>query len=287
MSVYALVTLYNPVQNNISNICNLSKQVDKIFLIDNSNISNKEVIESLENISNISYNFLNKNTGLSIGYNYLLNNYNFQDDDYIIFFDQDTMINNNFISTMITLYQEIENHVNIGCLSPIRIDSFSNKKIITKHKSTIKEGFYSVQNVITSSMLVKFANLKKIGFWNEKIFLDMADWELSWRFIKNKFVNVLTEKLSIIHSIGSGSKKVLIFNVNKCVPVREYYIVRDGIKLLFSSVTPLKKRFTLLYILTFRSFLHLLFLDNKKMRLKYMLLGFIDYIKNKKGSFIR
>lgn len=287
MSVYALVTLYNPSKDNIANICNISEQVDKIYLIDNSDITNKMLIDSLENAKNIEYNFMNKNTGLSVGFNYILNKYKFNDDDYIIFFDQDTVINNDFITSMLNFYQEIEKCVNVGCLSPVRIDSFSNEKIITQKKETIKEGFYSVQNVITSSMLVKFGNLKNIGFWNENIFLDMADWELSWRFIKNKYVNILTDKLAILHSIGTGTKKKLFFTVDKCAPIREYYIIRDGIRLMLSNVTPIKKRLTLLYILTFRSFLHLLFLDNKKLRLKYMLWGFIDYIKNKKGAFTR
>ena len=41
--IYALVTLYNPKDDVIININNISKQVDKVFIYDNSINSNVEL----------------------------------------------------------------------------------------------------------------------------------------------------------------------------------------------------------------------------------------------------
>lgn len=281
MKIYSLITLYHPQKENIDNVFNIAKQVEKVFVIDNSCKDNKNFFNSEENIL---YQNMQTNSGLSIGFNSILKNFNFEDDDYIIFFDQDTIIHSNFINEFIQCYSFIENSVRIGCLSPIRVDRFSGKPEITNCKSEIQQGYFSVQNVITSSLLTKYKILRDVNFWNENIFLDMADWDFSWRLLRKKYINIITDKVSIKHSIGNGTKKVSFFKIDMCAPIREYYIIRDGYKLLFSNVPPIKKKITLLYVLTFRSLLHILFLSEKKKRLKYMFCGFCDFLMNKKGA---
>lgn len=279
MAVYGLITCYNPTYENIKNIKRLSTFVKKCFVVDNSKVEH-----NFSKIESIIYIHSGHNLGLSRGFNFILKNYRFDDSDFIIFFDQDSTYNDNHISIMCSEFERLEMKYKIGCLSPNIFNSKINDYQISSYKTKIDETSYSVQNVITSSMLTRYKILKDVNFWDEFLFLDMCDWYFSWKLLNHGYYNIVTTKTYINHSLGNGRIYKLGIPIDKCVPIREYYIVRDGCKLLCKKI-PLRKRILLLYILFPRSLLHVLFLDKKKKRLFYILKGFKDFFYLKNGEY--
>lgn len=276
--IYALITIYNPTQAVVGNVKTISEQVDKVYLCDNSQLKNEELFKEL---INIEYIFFDKNLGLSMAFNKVLKNYTFSNDDFIIFFDQDSNIVNNHILNMKEEYNKLESEgFRIGCLAPIYFNETSNTKESPRNKQYVKENIFQVDTNITSSMLCKYKVLKDIDFWNEEVFLDFADWDLCWRFNKKGYCCFQTENVILNHSLGKGIKKVGKLHITNCAVSREYYQTRDMLYLLKKNYVPLKAKVR--FIL--RQIFHICFLNSKRIRMKYARLGYRDFIKGVHGE---
>lgn len=273
MVVYGIITCYNPTCENIGNIKILSSFVKRCFVIDSS-----EFEHDFSKIESIKYIHTGYNMGLSKGFNFVLKKYKFKDSDFIMFFDQDSTYDDNHIKFMCSEFERIQTKYKIGCLSPIIFNSKINDYQISDHKITIDKTSYSVQNVITSSLLTKYKILKEVNFWDEFLFLDMSDWYLSWKLLNHGCLTIVTTKTYINHFLGDGRIYRFGIPIDKCSPIR------DGCKLLFKKTLP-RKKLLLLYILFPRSLLYIFFLDNKKKRLFYILHGFRDFFCQKNGEY--
>lgn len=281
--IYALVTLYNPSEKEFNNCRVLSNQVDMVILCDNSQESHETAFQDEENIVYITKN---KNLGLGAAFNVALKDdtYGWKDDDLIIFFDQDSQIGEGYIQALQDEYQKIGTLIpNLGCLGPVFYNTSNGRTERPRQKKKITDETYEVSNTITSSLMMRYGNLKRIGFWNENVFLDMADWDLCWRMQKAGMVCCMTEKVVLHHSVGNGEKKVGPIKLRVGQPFREYYQTRDALYLLQENYVPLKMRLRLIANVTIRPVVHCTFLDHKKERKKYILKGYNDWHKEITG----
>lgn len=285
--ISALMTCYYPNEENIKNIDTISKQVDRVFVCDNSPTSNKNKMP--KNNEKVIYCYFGRNLGLSIAFNKILKTeeYNFSDEDFIIFFDQDSKIPNGFIEKLKKDYLHIEEkNPKIGCIGPVYFNTSSNMLETPKIKKYLAENIYHVNSIITSSMLIRYSTLKQIDFWNEQVFLDMADWDLCWRLNQIGKMCVMSENVVMNHTLGVGEKKVGPLRVRIGSPIREYYQTRDCIYLLKETYTPIKNKIMFIEMLSIRPLVHLLLLDNKGKRMRYIKRGIQDYFKGIKGAYI-
>lgn len=282
---HALVTLYNPSEKEFNNCRILSQQVDTVILCDNSQESHETVFQ---NEKNIIYITKNENLGLGAAFNVALKNdtYGWKDDDLIIFFDQDSQIGEGYIQALQDEYRKIETLIpNLGCLGPVFYNTSNGRTERPRQKKNITDETYEVSNTITSSLMMRYGNLKRIDFWNEKVFLDLADWDLCWRMQKADMVCCMTEKVVLHHSVGNGEKKVGPIKLRVGQPFREYYQTRDALYLLQENYVPLKMRLRLIANVTIRPVVHYLMLDDKKSRMKFIRRGINDYKKGVHGEY--
>ena len=282
---HALVTLYNPSEKEFNNCRILSQQVDTVILCDNSQESHETVFQ---NEKNIIYITKNENLGLGAAFNVALKNdtYGWKDDDLIIFFDQDSQIGEGYIQALQDEYRKIETLIpNLGCLGPVFYNTSNGRTERPRQKKNITDETYEVSNTITSSLMMRYGNLKRIDFWNEKVFLDLADWDLCWRMQKAGMVCCMTEKVVLHHSVGNGEKKVGPIKLRVGQPFREYYQTRDALYLLQENYVPLKMQLRLIANVTIRPVVHYLMLDDKKSRMKFIRRGINDYKKGVHGEY--
>ena len=282
---HALVTLYNPSEKEFNNCRILSQQVDTVILCDNSQESHETVFQDE---INIVYVTKNKNLGLGAAFNMALKDdtYGWKDDDLIIFFDQDSQIGESYIQALQNEYRKIETLIpNLGCLGPVFYNTSNGRTERPRQKKNITDETYEVINTITSSLMMRYGNLKKIDFWNENVFLDLADWDLCWRMRKAGMVCCMTEKVVLHHSVGNGEKKVGPIKLRVGQPFREYYQTRDALYLLQENYVPLKMRLRLIANVTIRPVVHYLMLDDKKSRMKFIRRGINDYKKGVHGEY--
>lgn len=284
-SICALVTLYHPTDEVVENMKILSQQVNHVFVIDNTPNESFENMFSM--IENITYKANLENFGLSKAFNILLKNENIKEYDYIIFFDQDSRIDDEFIHKLIEEFMLVSNKLNSNqiFIGPAYFNRNTNVLKIPKDKKEIENGIFKVKSIITSGLLTTYECLKSINFWNEKIFLDLAELELCWRFISIGGYVCLSSNIVLQHSLGYGNLRIGKKHIAKSIPVREYYQTRECLKLLFKSYTPLRFRLIFLYRIFFSPIIRLIYYDYKKQRIKYYFLGILDFFRGKNGVF--
>lgn len=280
--IRALITLYKPDTSVVENVKTIIPQVDEIYLSDNSPENNETIFDGLDKIR---YRFNNGNLALSGAFNRILedDSIGWNDDDYVVFFDQDSTIKPEHIKKLIKRFDILSCHnIKVGCLGPIYFNRSTNALAIPKIKKQISRYDYIVKSIITSSMLSKYKILKSVGFWNESVFLDMADWDLCWR-IREKGWKCIETKASVLdHAVGSGVVKAGKINISRTSQIREYYQARNYLYLLHKKYVPIKYKIEFIQNLTIRPILHYFYLDNGKKRMQYIREGIRDY---KKGYF--
>lgn len=286
MNTVALVTLYNPDKKITERIEILSKQVSKVVLLDNSPVSKNQ--DDFSCIENCVYHFFGKNLGLSSAFNWALKNLDFiKYSDYVLFFDQDSCVTENLVSSLIHDFIELSKTQNIGFLGPVYFDSTKNELSgITRRSKEVCKNIYELSEIITSSMLTTYSVLKKIGFWNESIFLDYADFELCWRAKSKRFKTFITKSAVLNHSLGEGLLKCrfLKMTFNYSSAFREYYQARSAVKLLRRNYVPCNWKRNFIFNLTVRILLYLIFLPQKAKRAKFFALGVLHGFFNKNGE---
>lgn len=282
--ITSLITLYNPKEENFRNIEILSEQTDRVIVCDNSAVDNSARISP----ANAVYMSECKNLGLPEAFNLALRDASlgWEPDELVIFFDQDSEITEGYISSLADELRKAESvSPQVGCIGPVYYDKSSESLCVPKMKNPLTDGIYSVGSIITSSMMCRYATLRKIGFWNEKLFLDLADWDVCWRMQQAGYLSCLTENVTLIHTLGEGSKKIGPIKLKVGSPIREYYQTRDCLLLLHEKYTPLKYKLRFIAMLTVRPLLHIMFLDDKKKRRYYISRGIRDHRAGVTGEF--
>ena len=277
--ISALITIYNPHSFVPDNVRTVSNQVDRVYLCDNSSFQNENMFLD---IPNVVYIFNNGNYALSKAFNIVLKDKSlgWRDDDYIVFFDQDSSIKEGHIDGLIKEYELLEKKgYRVAGIGPIYFNLNTKKIAIPRVKKQITENNYIVSSIITSSFLCKYESLRIVDFWNEEVFLDLADWDLCWRMMQKGMVCIKTKAVVLNHALGYGVKKVFFLNLGKSAPVREYYQTRNYLYLLGKNYVPIKYKLKFVCNLTVRPLLHYLYLDHRKLRLQFFFDGVKDFRK--------
>jgi rhamnosyltransferase len=281
--VCAIITIFYPNKQMVRNILELSKNITNVVIADNTpNVDNGSLFNKFPNITYIANM---KNMGISIAFNKCLRHEIPKSSEYILFLDQDSTISNNLINKLIERFELLKKIYRIGCIGPAYTETNSGKTISCHLRKQLYDNIYTAEVIMTSAMLTTYENLEHIGFWNEEIFLDMADWDLCWRFQKAGLLCCLSKDDVFTHTLGDAAVHIGKFIIKKGAPIREYYQTRDCLKLLLKQYTPIKFRVRFVLMIAIRPIVHIIILPNRMLRLRYMLEGFMDFLKYKKGVY--
>lgn len=282
MRVIALVTLFHPTQNHARHIAEYARQCDTVFLCDNSGSDNRALFIGIGNcryIQNVD------NFRLSRAFNIALSpkTFSWQPDDFVLFFDQDSWVLPGHVEKLVDEYQKlVESGVALGALGPVFFNRSTGRTVIPHSRKFVTPDAFSCEELITSSMLTTWENLKRISFWNEDIFLDYADWDLCWR-LRSVGLKILMTNLTVLqHVSGIGEVHFGSVRVLDEAPVRRYYQVRDFLKLLRKTYMPRRWRHAISFIkkLVLQTFL----LDKRWERSLYTCRGFVDFLSRTHGK---
>lgn len=282
--ITAIISLYNPDKKVLDHVRLIAEQADRVILCDNSKNNNRQLFNKIDGICYVGFK---ENLGLSKAFNRVLKDkkFNWKDDDLIIFFDQDSSIEDGHIKKLASEFMYFNNsQYKLGCLGPIFYNLSNDTVEIPKMKKLIKNNVYKVKNIITSSLITNYEMMKKVGFWNENIFLDFVDWDFCWRLQKIGYNCCITQSVILQHSVGNGERKVGALKLRVGAAFRVYYQTRDALYLLKESYIPLKMRIKLLLTITVRPIIHFFCLGEKKVRVKYYIKGIKDYKAGVRGE---
>ncbi|MDP2304108.1 MAG: glycosyltransferase [Ignavibacteria bacterium] len=276
-NICAVVIFYNPVIETITNIRTYINQVDRLYLIDNSNTTSLSLLKDLDYEDKIVYlpNYDNLGMGkaLNIGIQHAINdNYSF-----VLTMDQDTQLPFDYINR---IFSAIDNFDGKGIVTGFH-DTANKKRIENKKK-----------NVLTTLMSGNVLNLnsyKALGGFEEKLFIDYVDNEFCLRLNSNKYKVIVIQNILISHNLGTIKEKKLFFKsiyTTNHSPLRLYYRTRNRIFCIkkYGYIFP---GFVFVQLFSFIKEVLIIIIFEKEVlnKLSKMILGFFHSLQNKYGRY--
>lgn len=285
--ICAVIVTYNPNVDHVGSLINgLEKQSCDSIIVDNSTYSH-EVLIANEGCYYIS---LGSNKGIAEAQNIGIAECLKRKYKYIIFFDQDSKIEKNFIAS---LKQPMEDNKYEICAPVFYDEQKGFEYAITdikkngqriKHYSHGNNQIFTTSTVISSGTIVCSDIFNKVGVMDSALFIDYVDTEWCLRcFALGIKVHVIPQA-KMLHSIGDKSFNFMGF----CVPVhsaiRRYYRVRNSIHLIrYPHVPKLLAAREVLFSVV-HSILLILTQKSKRDYAYTFICGLVDGLRNVSGE---
>lgn len=221
---------YKPRAEFIDNIVNVVPQVDHVVVVDNGSSTETEqrlrefgmrpgctVIPSAENLGIARALNLGVKYALDSGY------------DWVCTFDQDSQVSDGFVSTMLDTYQQAPDPQRVAIIAPSYVDHDSGVRMQLK-----RSGNGEILTAMTSGSVVPLTAIRKLGYFDESLYMDAVDIEFSLR-ARREGMLILQSPAILFHSLGKTSYYRLFglrFGVTHHGAARRYYMTRNRLRLL-------------------------------------------------------
>ncbi len=277
MKLAGVVVLYNPDQKVINNINSYIDELDALYLVDNSSADNSTLFMH----EKVEYIPLRKNTGiahaLNVGAKKAID-HNFH---YLLTMDQDSMFEKDALKNMKSIIDADDEKDQVGIYSPF-------------HKTAISEPvpeelFTSPLVVMTSGNIINLDIYKCVEGFKEWMFIDCVDFEYGLNVRKHGYTIKQINTVFLDHELGDYEIKYVfnkkIFCDNHSA-LRRYYIVRNSFYLYdmyhddypdYCQAVVKQAKQSFFYATVFEK--------HGFKKLIYMIRGYIDYRKGKKGAY--
>jgi rhamnosyltransferase len=280
--IAAVVILYNPDDNILENINSFANQVEKVFVVDNSDFSNEALLNKTDYFINVEYVFNNSNIGVAAALNIGAQRAIDQGFDYLLTMDQDSKAANGMVKELLSIIQYSEN---VGIVSPEHLD-------IDIQSQPKPENVYvkDVLSTITSGNILCLDAYKSVGGFLDKLFIDHVDHEYCLRLIKNNYKVIKTNRVLLYHKLGNSNRRKFFrwtFYPSHHPPLRLYYRTRNRLfvdKLYRKSFPEYVKRDKRNFI---RELFEIIVFEKKILaKISMIIKGYIDYKKNRFGKYL-
>lgn len=269
-----VVVFYNPDCNVKKNIYSYLDEVDKLYVIDNSNISNAKMLPKSNKIEYICYG---ENKGIAYALDDACRKAINSKYKWILTMDQDSYFEGDNLKILKSNLNYVDK--NIGILSPYHHTKLNEPKCEDRYDNPC--------GVITSGNILNLDIYQSVGGFKTWLFIDGVDIEYCLNIRKHGYL-ILRDNFSILeHNLGNifygklFGKQIICTNHNY---IRRYYIMRND-----NYIYDMYKDFDLIYSSSTKSqkeaILGIIFFEKDKIKkLFYSIKGYIDYKKGKKGK---
>lgn len=279
------VILFNPVTDLVvENIKSYIEDIDCLYIINNGN--GNDVINTLrlqyDNIIDINYK---ENMGIAIPLNEVLR-LTHKKYKFLLTMDQDSR----FYKNSMTKYRNLVNNridiTNTLCIGP-DIQNFSFDNLMKFNDSVVLK---EVLRIITSGSIINIDLAIDVMGFDEKLFIDEVDFDLCYKgYLKHYKCFVCVNGIILMHQLGNEiTGRGLLRNRTSMNHnyIRKYYIIRNRMYIWRKYHFINNKIFYKNYIkANINTILDIVLLENNKfIKLKYCVKGFIDFAKNKMGK---
>jgi rhamnosyltransferase len=282
MQLAATVVLYNPLINVTDNIKSYLEEINSLYVIDNSDQKDEELLEQIRNLSPKCRLLVNpENFGIAKALNQAVELASNDGYEWLLTMDQDSRFyGNDYFVT----FKESNTKDHIAVFIPQVI--FNPCEIEPDKKITCK--IYN-EAFMTSGSILNIGICQKIGGFESKLFIDEVDTDYYFKVLKHNFKIILIEGTYLIHTLGKERiihlpfhKKIRIF---EHPPSRHYYITRNYLYLLRKYI----REYPCLVlnrgrkVFFYKTVYGLLFHKNRGAVLKYTIKGIINFLGNNYG----
>lgn len=288
MKISATVVLYKPDLSVLNNIESYGYDVDLLIVIDNSEKVNKELqVELLERFKNIVYYSKNQNLGIATALNIACDISIENECDWILTMDQDSKFLNfkHYINCLIKLDDTSE-----VALLGANTRRYAQEELPHEPSFEYSEEF----SLITSANFLNLKLFNAIGRFDEKLFIDVVDFDYCIRVNLNKYKIYLFKDVLVEHSVGNLYKRKNLItrktrNKIEHSPIRVYYYTRNYLNLCSKYNNFYPEKFGFLKILNML-YIHeitkiILYEDQKIKKFYAKIIALWHYLTNRYGKY--
>ncbi|WP_159282063.1 glycosyltransferase family 2 protein [Rahnella variigena] len=288
-NVCGIIVTYKP---NLSDlrllISSLIDQVQKIIIVNNGSDT---PLEEEVGQSRVEIFTLESNVGIGAAQNIGVDKAIEQNYKYVCLFDQDSRLEQNFISSLLEAFNELKaENINVGALGPLIVDERSGKQFpfylydnnqrLVIEPEKVNHRYIETHQLISSGTFFPTSVWPIVGKNHEGFFLEYVDTDWCLRLVNLGFKIFGVKDAKLIHKLGDDRKK--IFNRIE-VPVhstyRYFYVFRNGTFCsLYRPFPGCWRRYNIFRLFCFYIIMLLIKKDKFKLS-KYVFLGVYDGIK--------
>ena len=221
--IFAGIVLYNPdIERLKENVDNIINQVSRVILVNNGSENTEEIEQYLDGLEKqkIIYENLNKNKGIAAALNVIVNKCIDYNVNWVMTLDQDTVCNKDIVQK----YRKYLKMDNVGQLTCEYIDrNFKNEDKKNKY------GIRKISWCITSAALLNINAWKKVGGFDERLFIDEVDYDICLSMREKGYYIYQIDFIGFVHEIGEGKSKKIGNKIIKTwnhSAFRRYYSTR-------------------------------------------------------------
>ncbi len=244
MTIYASIITYNPEYELLmKSISAVVEQVDKLIIFDNCSVNGfsenellKHLTEDQKKKTDIIRN--SKNIGIAEALNRIID-LCFRDNcEWLLTLDQDSVVPSNLIGC----YRKYIDLNDVGQLCCAFVDNNQTDLEVEKMSpltvpvsSDEKSDHYRVYACITSGSLINVNACMHVGGFNNALFIDYVDYDISLKLHNFGYSNYFIPSLKMHHEFGNAlSKRFLWINYTDYgfSPARVYYKTRNAVYMM-------------------------------------------------------
>jgi rhamnosyltransferase len=229
MKIAAVVILYHPGEETLANINSYYNHVDKIYVFDNTEYGS-DLKERLLIKPKIYYYYDCENEGIAKRLNNAAQISIFEGFDWLLMMDQDSSFSDEMIINYFKCCRQYQHNDEVAMFGV----EFEQR--IQPASISCKPVFSS--ELITSGTLLNLLLFRKIGQFDENLFIDGVDHEYTIRTLLAGYKIVQFPNIQLTHQIGilvnrASIKTLYLIKKQKKLhsPLRCYYVYRNNLYL--------------------------------------------------------
>ena len=223
MLVAGVVILYHPDDAVLQNIHSYLPYVEKLYLVDNTEEKQSDIVTQLQNEAKINVHYDGRNEGIAKRLNEAANWAIANGFNWLLTMDQDSSFAEKGIEDYllcVSNYDDKEEVAMFGVEHELKNELLQSCSPIERNK------------VITSGSLLNLVLFTKIGNFNERLFIDEVDFEYCYRARLLGYMVIKFNNIFLLHSLGKISYHKSLKNLktsNRALhsPFRMYFMVRN------------------------------------------------------------
>ncbi|WP_158774342.1 glycosyltransferase family 2 protein [Cobetia sp. L2A1] len=238
--IYAVIVTYNPDVARVKEMVKTLSSLElRVIVVDNTESPDKALSFACSEAIALGYN-----SGIAHAQNIGIAQALKDDADAIIFFDQDSRIDELMIKQL-TLALDVPSPLIVAPVFYDEKNNFEYPAILVDQYGFRKKIYpsfchhpVSVDIVISSGTMANRQALERVGLMNESLFIDYVDTEWCLRARSLGVPIKVIPGAVMLHSIGDNSLDLKFFKVPVHSPARRYYRVRNSFYLLGMKHVP-------------------------------------------------
>jgi rhamnosyltransferase len=221
--IAGVVILYQPDNSVLGNIQTYASQVEKLFILDNSEVLNEIVANKIKLLSNAVYYHEGVNEGISKRLNFAAQMAIAGNFDLLLTMDQDSSFGEGVLEQYIAC---IKAYGRRDQVSMFGINYQGNTSTAEFCQAT------AVQQLITSGSVINLKNYLVTDGFDEALFIDEVDLDFCYNSITKGMVIIQFQNIYLIHQLGTSAIHRSFRSWAKTPrtlhsPKRLYYMVRN------------------------------------------------------------